>query len=311
MQKASLFLSLILLMLCFPAVSLALQGDKTADFNALQETPSKPECQNKSGEKLENKDAEVLAFAEALESFTNELVRIVKDAPTKARGIKEARSFMEAQRFQLQTQSDLIATYCYCQISGEAKKKLIETFFQSDTKLGQFYDLSDSNPAFAPKLSKLKQDVMALFSSKDTESKECAQSKREESEKAKAKRPCLGPSGEKLEKKDAEINSFVDTINAFTDDLVRQVEIAGTPSIGVDAAQRYMDERKPELKALFDKIKNIGECEVSEVTTERFQKDLTEDGTKMGTLQAKYGSDLSVSTKLRKLTQDFLDIFKM
>lgn len=298
-------------MLCFPAAGRALQAGKTADLSNLQETPSQPECQNKSGEKLEIKDAEVLAFAEAMEWFTNELVRIVKDAPTKARGIKEARSFMEAQRFQLQTQSDLIANYCYCQISGEAKKKLIETFFQSDTKLGEFYNFAASNTAIAPKLNKLRQDVIALFSSRGTESKECAQSKREESEKAKAKRPCLGPSGEKLENKEAEINSFVDTINAFTDDLVRLVEIAGTPSMGVDAAQRYLDERKPELKALFDKVKDIGECAVSEVTTTRIQKDLTEDGTKMGELLAKYGSDPSVRTKLKKLTQDFLDIFKM
>lgn len=112
-------------------------------------------------------------------------------------------------------------------------------------------------------------------------------------------------------KKDSEINSFVTEINTFTDELVKKVESAPTPSQGVDDAQKHLDSRKADLKAKFDSVKNIGENQVSKETRDKLQKDLTEDGTKMGQLIQKYGSDPAVNTKLRKLTQDFLDLFKM
>ena len=112
-------------------------------------------------------------------------------------------------------------------------------------------------------------------------------------------------------KKDDQINSFVTEINTFTDELVKKVETAPNPSDGVDEAQKYMDSRKADLKSKFDSVKNIGENQVSEETKKKMQDSFYQDGVKVGQLQAKYGSDAAVKTKLQKLTQDFLDLFKM
>jgi Tfp pilus assembly protein PilP len=112
-------------------------------------------------------------------------------------------------------------------------------------------------------------------------------------------------------KKDDQINSFVNEINTFTDELVKKVESAPTPSQGVDDAQKFMDSRKADLKSKFDSVKNIGENQVSEETKKKMQESFYNDGMKVGQLQTKYGSDPAVRTKLQKLTQDFLDLFKM
>jgi Tfp pilus assembly protein PilP len=112
-------------------------------------------------------------------------------------------------------------------------------------------------------------------------------------------------------KKDDQINSFVTEINTFTDELVKKVESAPNASDGVDEAQKYMDSRKADLKSKFDSVKNIGENQVSEDTKKKMQDSFYQDGVKVGQLQAKYGSDAAVKTKLQKLTQDFLDLFKM
>lgn len=112
-------------------------------------------------------------------------------------------------------------------------------------------------------------------------------------------------------KKDSEINSFVTEINTFTDELVKKVESGATPDAGVDEAQKYMDSRKADLKAKFDSVKHIGENQVSEDTKKKMQESFYNDGVKVGQLQAKYGSDPAVSAKIKKLTQDFLDLFKM
>lgn len=120
---------------------------------------------------------------------------------------------------------------------------------------------------------------------------------------------CLALAG--CGKKDDQINSFVNEINTFTDELVKKVESASSPSEGVDDAQKYMDSRKADLRAKFDSVKNIGENQVSEETKKKMQDSFYQDGVKVGQLTAKYGSDPAVRTKLQKLTQDFLELFKM
>lgn len=120
---------------------------------------------------------------------------------------------------------------------------------------------------------------------------------------------CLALAG--CGKKDDQINSFVNEINTFTDELVKKVESAPNPSQGVDDAQKFMDSRKADLKEKFNSVKNIGENQVSEETKKKMQESFYNDGMKVGQLQTKYGSDPAVRTKLTKLTQDFLDLFKM
>jgi Tfp pilus assembly protein PilP len=111
-------------------------------------------------------------------------------------------------------------------------------------------------------------------------------------------------------KKDAEINSFVTEINNFTDEIVKKVEGGSTPEAGVDDAQKYLDSRKADIKSKFDAVKNIGENQVSEETKKKLSDSFYQDGVKLGQLQQKYGSDEAVKTKLKKLTQDFLDLLK-
>lgn len=112
-------------------------------------------------------------------------------------------------------------------------------------------------------------------------------------------------------KKDDQINSFVTEINTFTDELVKKVESAPSPAEGVNEAQKYMDSRKADLREKFNSVKNIGENQVSEETKKKMQDSFYQDGVKVGQLTAKYGSDPDVRTKLQKLTQDFLELFKM
>jgi hypothetical protein len=108
-----------------------------------------------------------------------------------------------------------------------------------------------------------------------------------------------------------QINSFTTEINTFTDELVQKVELAPNPSQGVDDAQKYMDSRKAELRGKFNSVKNTDENQVSEETKKRMKDSFYQDGVKVGQLTAKYGSDPAVKLKLKKLTQDFLDLFKM
>ncbi|HEY0544181.1 MAG TPA: hypothetical protein VGC91_02200 [Pyrinomonadaceae bacterium] len=112
-------------------------------------------------------------------------------------------------------------------------------------------------------------------------------------------------------KKDDQINSFVKEINSFTEELVKKVENAPTPSEGVDEAQKYMDSRKTELKDKFNSVKGIGENQLSDETKKNMKDSFYQDGVKVGQLTAKYGSDPEVKTKLQKLTQDFLSLFQM
>ena len=112
-------------------------------------------------------------------------------------------------------------------------------------------------------------------------------------------------------KKDDQINSFISDINSFTDELVKKVQDAPNPSQGVDDAQKFLDSRKSDIRSKFDSIKNIDENQVSEDTKKKLSDNMFQDGMKVGQLQAKYGSDPAVSSKLQKLMQDFQDLFKM
>jgi Tfp pilus assembly protein PilP len=111
-------------------------------------------------------------------------------------------------------------------------------------------------------------------------------------------------------KKDDQINAYVNEINTFTDELVKKVDSAPTPSQGVDDAQKYMDSRKADLKEKFNSVKNIGENQVSEETKKKMQESFYNDGMKMGQLMVKHGQNPEVSSKLKKLIEDFQSLFK-
>ena len=111
-------------------------------------------------------------------------------------------------------------------------------------------------------------------------------------------------------KNDAQMNSFVNNLNTFTDELVSRVTAAPSPADGVDDAQNYMNAEQAGLKAAFDSVKNISECQLSQKVQESMSESFYRNGINVGQLQAKYGSDPAVRVKLQKLTKDFLDLFK-
>lgn len=112
-------------------------------------------------------------------------------------------------------------------------------------------------------------------------------------------------------KKDDQVGAVIKDINTFTDEIVQKVESAPDASTGVDEAQKHFDSRKTEIRDKWNSIKNVGENQVSDDAKKKMQEDLYNDGKKLGELIAKHGSDPAVGTKLRKLVQDFQDLFKM
>jgi outer membrane murein-binding lipoprotein Lpp len=107
--------------------------------------------------------------------------------------------------------------------------------------------------------------------------------------------------------KEAQVNSFINEINTFTDELVKKIESAPNPSQGADDAQKYLDSRKADLRAKFDSVKQI---KVTEETQKKIQTDLFEDGKKLGQAVGKNSSDPAAREKLAKLVQEYGQLFQ-
>ena len=120
---------------------------------------------------------------------------------------------------------------------------------------------------------------------------------------------CLALAG--CGKKDDQINGFITELDKFTAELVSKVESGGDPDAGADAGQKYLDENKASMRSKFDDVKNIGENQVTPETKEKLKQSFYNNGVKLGQLQAKYGSDPEVRAKLQKMTNEYLEMFKM
>jgi hypothetical protein len=115
--------------------------------------------------------------------------------------------------------------------------------------------------------------------------------------------------------KDDEIKSVVTEFNSFTTELVKKVESAPNPSVGVDEAQKYLDSKKTDIKAKLESIKGVRGFQVSKETTEQMTKEMTDAGMKVANLQVKYVSqsvkDPAFKAKVEKLTADYMSLLKM
>lgn len=98
-------------------------------------------------------------------------------------------------------------------------------------------------------------------------------------------------------------------VDAFTDELVKKVEAGPTPTQGLEAAQRYLDSRKADLRAQVVSLKNVNEHQVSKEARKKMDDIFFQNGVKLGQLQQK-NSDPAVKAQFQKLTQDFLDLLK-
>lgn len=300
MKKVFLYSLLALLPILNSATARAIQAERAAPAQTSQTTAQAgPPCVGKSGEKLENKDAEVNSFVRNIHSLTIKVVNAVDAAPSASDGVDAAQKLLDARRFALHAQFTAINFFRLCQMSREVQKSVSDSLYQDGIKVGQLTARYGADPAVNAKLKKLTQDFTDIFLAPLNDAPKVSVD------------PCAGKPVSKLESKDAEVDAFVNAINAFTDELVRKVEAAPNPSDGVDAAQNYMDTEKQRLRAQFNSIKDIGECKVTAETKKRMQDDFYQDGVKVGQLTAKYGADPAVKAKLRKLTQDYLALFDM
>lgn len=287
-----------------PALS---QESKASNAKTSPDTVQQP-CLSKSGEKLENKDFEVNLFIENISAFTDKLVSKVYEAANLADGLAAAQAFMDAQQREMKGQVAAFIDTRACQLSEHVRKNLQQSLYQNGVKVGQLTANYGSDAAAKLKIQKLTQDFLEIFRS---ESAGNANRNTPMGDPKVSPLPCPRESVENRGKMDAQVISFLADLDSFTNELVRKVETAANPAAGVEAAQKLMDAQKPLLRARFDSMKKITRCEVSLEIRLKLQDGMHEDGLKIGILQAKYGSVPAVKARLQKLTQDFLDIFKM
>jgi hypothetical protein len=111
--------------------------------------------------------------------------------------------------------------------------------------------------------------------------------------------------------KDAEINSFITDMDKLTGEIVKAVD--EKPSTGVDRAQQLLDARKSEMKASFEKLKDVRGFQLSEEMKKKFTDSVAKNVEAVNTLQIKYVEesieDKNFGEKLKKLSTDYNSIF--
>ena len=114
-------------------------------------------------------------------------------------------------------------------------------------------------------------------------------------------------------KKDEEVNSTLATIDSFTAELVRRIESAPNPSVGLDDAQEYFDSRKNEIVSKVEALRRLRQSQVSDVTKRKIASSLVDDASKVGDLEIKYVTqslnDPAFKAKLDKLIREYQGLF--
>lgn len=112
-------------------------------------------------------------------------------------------------------------------------------------------------------------------------------------------------------RKDAEINSALAELDAFTTEIEGSVRSTPT-SEGVDAAQQYLDMRKREIKAKIGLLTGVRGIQVSDETERRLIERVRQNQTNIISLQSMSiaASDAAFKTKLDKLVNDYLSLFQ-
>lgn len=112
-------------------------------------------------------------------------------------------------------------------------------------------------------------------------------------------------------RRDAEINSALAELDAFTTDIEGRVR--GTPtSEGVDAAQQYLDSRRREIKTRTALLTGVRGIQVSDETERRLIETVRRNQTTIIGLQSMpiAATDAAFKTKLDKLINDYLSLFQ-
>ena len=112
-------------------------------------------------------------------------------------------------------------------------------------------------------------------------------------------------------RKDAEINSALAELDAFTTEIYTRVKTTPTTE-GVDAAQAYMDSRKREIKAKVALLTGVRGVQVSDETERGLIEAVRRNQMNIIGLQSMpiAPTDAAFKTKLDKLINDYLSLFQ-
>ncbi|MCA9651364.1 MAG: hypothetical protein H6712_01910 [Myxococcales bacterium] len=113
-------------------------------------------------------------------------------------------------------------------------------------------------------------------------------------------------------KKDDFANETVNELNKLADDIVAKVKEGDDRAASIDAAQKMLDEKRPDLQTKMGEIMELRGFQVSEETAANVNKVRTEAGMKVATLQldliAETAGNEELNKKLEKLTDDFTNL---
>jgi hypothetical protein len=114
--------------------------------------------------------------------------------------------------------------------------------------------------------------------------------------------------------KDAEINSFLTEWDAVTNEIVQKID-TNPSSAGVDEAQKTWDEKKADLKAKWDKVKDARGFQVSKDTQKKLEESAKKNVTALTTVMSKnvvkLATDKGAADKFKRLMEDYGNTFKM
>jgi hypothetical protein len=109
--------------------------------------------------------------------------------------------------------------------------------------------------------------------------------------------------------RDQEVLGVLADIDSFTGELVKKVESSADAGAGVDEAQRYLDQRKDEMRGRFKELTSVKGFQISKETTAKVTECATRNVAAVATLQIKHAiraaQDASFRARLEKLTGDY------
>jgi hypothetical protein len=112
--------------------------------------------------------------------------------------------------------------------------------------------------------------------------------------------------------RDAEILAFVGELDSFTAQLVKTVQSGANPSSGVDAAQKYLDDNKAQLRTKLEGVRTVKNFQISEETKKKMQSRFTADASAVIQLEVQYvalaATDAQFRAKVEKLVNDYKDV---
>ena len=112
--------------------------------------------------------------------------------------------------------------------------------------------------------------------------------------------------------KDAEVTAFVTDVDKVTSEITTKVN-TNPSAAGVDEAQKILDAKKADLKARYDKLKELRGYELSEPVMKKLTDSISKNMESVANLQIqnveKTVEDEAFGKKMNKLYTDYNAIF--